>query len=76
MYVPEWIALSIATIVEKIFSLAGKTPPVSRKNIESTLADRVFSIEKAQKELGFNPKIDPENGLRGTVEWYKEKGWV
>ena len=34
------------------------------------------AIEKAQKELGFNPKIDPENGLRETVEWYKEKGWV
>lgn len=76
LYVPEWAALSIAAIVEKTFSLVGKTPPVSRKNIESTLADRVFSIEKAQKELGFNPKIDPKNGLRKTVEWYKEKGWV
>jgi len=76
LHVPEWAALSLATIVEKTFSLAGKTPPVSRKNIESTLADRVFSIEKAQKELGFNPKINPENGLRETVEWYQEKGWV
>lgn len=76
LYVPEWAALSIAAIVEKTFSILGKTPPVARKNIESTLADRIFSIEKAQKELGFNPKIDPENGLRETVEWYKEKGWV
>jgi len=73
---PEWVALSLAAIVEKTFSLAGKTPPVSRKNIESTLADRVFSIEKAQKELGFNPMIDPEIGLRETVKWYQEKGWV
>ncbi len=76
VYVPEWAALAIASVIEKSFLMAGKTPPVARKNIESTLADRVFSIEKAQKELGFNPKIDPENGLRETVEWYKEKGWV
>jgi len=76
LVVPEWAALSLATIVEKTFFLAGKTPPFSRKNIESTLADRVFSIEKAQKELGFHPMIDPEIGLRETVKWYQEKGWV
>ena len=76
LYVPEWAALTLATIIEKTFSLARKTPPVSRKNIESTLADRVFSTEKARKELGFSPKIDPENGLRETVEWYKGKGWL
>jgi nucleoside-diphosphate-sugar epimerase len=76
LYVPEWMALVAAAAVEKSCLLLGRIPSVSRKNIESTLADRVFSIEKAQKELGFNPKIDPENGLRETVEWYQEKGWV
>jgi len=76
VYVPEWAALTIASVIEKSFLMAGKAPPVSRKNIESTLADRVFSIEKARRELGFNPKIGPENGLRETVQWYKEKGWV
>ncbi len=76
LYVPEWLALTLATILEKSFYLAGKVPPVSRKNIESTLADRVFSIEKASKELGFHPTIDPEKGLRETVEWYRENGWL
>ena len=76
LYVPEWAALTVASLSEKIFPAIGKTPPVSRKNIESTLADRVFSIEKAKKELGFHPQVNPEIGLRETVEWYKEKGWV
>ncbi|MEW6673298.1 MAG: NAD-dependent epimerase/dehydratase family protein [Thermodesulfobacteriota bacterium] len=76
LYVPEWPALIAASVIEKLFTVLGKTPPVSRKNIESTLADRVFSIEKAQRELDFNPKIDPENGLRETVDWYKTHGWV
>ena len=75
-YVPEWTALTLATLIEKIFTLIGKSPPVSRKNIESTLADRVFSVEKAVRELEFNPQIDPATGLRNTVQWYKEKGWV
>ena len=76
MYVPEWAALTVASLSEKIFPVIGKVPPVSRKNIESTLADRVFSIEKAKKELGFHPQVNPEIGLRETVKWYKEQGWV
>lgn len=76
LYVPEWMATSVASLIERTFPLIGKVPPVSRKNIESTLADRVFSIEKAQKEFGFNPQVDPEMGLRETVLWYKEQGWV
>jgi nucleoside-diphosphate-sugar epimerase len=76
LYVPEWAALALASLSEKIFPMLGKIPPVSRKNIESTLADRVFSIEKSQKEIGFIPEVDPVEGLKETVEWYKKKGWV
>ncbi len=76
LFVPEWAALAAASWIEKGFSLVGKTPPVSRKNIESTLADRVFSIEKAVRELGFHPRIDPKQGLTETVNWYRENGWI
>jgi nucleoside-diphosphate-sugar epimerase len=76
LYVPEWAALTLASIIEKCFLMLGKSPPVARKNIESTLADRVFSIDKARSELGFEPKIDPVSGLSETVAWYRERGWV
>jgi nucleoside-diphosphate-sugar epimerase len=75
-YLPEWAALGVAAAIEKGFALLGKSPPVSRKNIESTLADRVFSIEKAHRELGFDPKIDVADGLTKTIAWYREQGWV
>jgi nucleoside-diphosphate-sugar epimerase len=76
LYAPEWAALLAASIIEKTFDLAGKSPPVARKNIESTIADRVFSIDKAVRELGFNPKVDPVAGITETVTWYKANGWV
>ncbi len=76
LYVPELAALLIASLCEKTFTIIGKVPPVSRKNIESTLADRVFSIEKAERELGFYPQKDPVIGLKETVEWYMKQGWV
>lgn len=76
LYVPEAVALMVADISEKIFTKLGKNPPVSRKNIESTLADRVFSIDKASTELGFNPTIKPEDGIRETVLWYRKNNWI
>jgi dihydroflavonol-4-reductase len=76
LYVPEWAALFMASLCERTFPLIGKVSPVSRKNIESTLADRVFSIEKAERELGFHPEKDPVQGLKETVEWYMKQGWV
>jgi dihydroflavonol-4-reductase len=76
LYIPEWGAKSVASLLENIFKFLGKEPPITRKNIESTLADRIFSIEKAEKELGFRPRVDPEIGLRDTVLWYKNQGWI
>lgn len=74
--VPEWSALMAASLIEYVYKPFGKTPPVTRKNIESTLADRVFSIEKARRDLGFEPNVDPETGLKGTIKWYIENGWI
>jgi len=76
LYVPEWAALAAATVIEKSFGVLGKAPPVARKNIESTLADRVFSIDKAAGELGFQPEVDPTTGLTETVAWYRAQGWI
>ena len=76
LYVPEWVALFGAAVLEKVFSLIKKNPPVARSNIKSTLADRVFSIEKASADLGFDPRMDPKIGLAKTAIWYKENGWL
>ena len=76
LYVPEWMALGGAALLETAFRMTGKKPPVTRKNIESTLADRVFSPAKAMRDFGFSPTVDPVEGVRETVRWYMEKGWV
>ncbi|MCX7653973.1 MAG: GDP-mannose 4,6-dehydratase [Fervidobacterium sp.] len=34
---------------------------------------RIPSIEKAKNLLGFEPKIDLEEGLKKTIDWYREK---
>jgi GDP-L-fucose synthase len=32
---------------------------------------RCISIEKARKEIGFEPTIDIDEGLRKTIKWYE-----
>jgi len=34
---------------------------------------RCVSIEKAKKEIGFTPKIDIEDGLKRTIEWFEKE---
>lgn len=52
--------------------ISGKAPVVSRKNIISTITDRVFSISKAKEELHYSPFMKLAIGIRETVGWYRK----
>ena len=70
--------ISLKTIIEKIENLLGKKAkieyrPFHKADMKETWAD----IEKAEKLLGWKPKIDIDEGLKRTVEWYLEnKDWL
>jgi nucleoside-diphosphate-sugar epimerase len=38
------------------------------------LAERTYSIERARRELGFEPRIELREGIRDTLRWYRERG--
>ena len=44
--------------------------PERAGDIKHSLAD----ISRAEKHLGYRPKVDFEEGLRRTVEWYRGRG--
>ena len=35
-----------------------------------------FSVEKAKRELGFTSEITLEQGIKKTVNWYKNNGYL
>jgi nucleoside-diphosphate-sugar epimerase len=47
-----------------------KYGPVREGDVKHSLAD----ISKAEAGLGYKPLVDFEDGLRRTVEWYRESG--
>jgi len=73
-YVPLWLALAGAHGLETVARWTGRTPPVTRQNIRSTVADRVFDISKAQRELGYQPAMPLDEGIRETIAWFRREG--
>jgi dihydroflavonol-4-reductase len=51
-------------------------PLIYPRRLDFFVKDRAFSIEKAQRELGYLPKVDLDQGLRQTFEWYRGAGWI
>ena len=74
MRIPFWPVYAAAFLCEKTFRPLGKEPPIYRRRVDFFRKDRAFDISKAKRELGFRPKVPPEEGLRRTAEWYIEKG--
>ena len=73
-YVPTWLAFAGAWVIETLARIMGRVPVVTRRNIASTVADRVFSVEKAREQLGFAPQVSLEEAIRQTVAWYQVQG--
>lgn len=74
LYVPAWMGLLGAVLLEKIFIILKKPPIVTYKNIKSTIIDRTFDISKAKKELGYTPKVHMVEGTQKTITWLKNHG--
>lgn len=54
----------------------GLEPPLSRRRVEFFTKSRSFDIGKAKRRLGYAPLVGPEEGIRRTVRWYQEQGWL
>ena len=65
--------VTIYTLAEKVRELAGSSSEivfVDKDYVDVEL--RIPSIEKAAKLLDFRPKIDLNEGLIRTIDWYRE----
>jgi nucleoside-diphosphate-sugar epimerase len=51
-------------------------PPLYPRRVEFFKKDRAFSIEKAKKLIGYSPRVELDEGLARTAEWYKRMGMI
>jgi len=61
---------------EKICKPLKITPPIFPRRVDWYRQNRAFKIDKAKNDFGYQPKVDIDEGLRRTAEWYKREGYI
>ena len=68
--------MAAAVLCEWLCKPFGIEPPLYPRRLDFFVKNRAFSTAKAQRELGYQPKVDLEEGLRRTFDWYKAANWL
>ena len=63
-------------LVEAVCVPFGIDPPLHRRRVDFWTKSRAFTIAKARRELGYEPKVDLDEGIARTVAAYREAGWL
>ncbi|OGB98195.1 hypothetical protein A2V82_06735 [candidate division KSB1 bacterium RBG_16_48_16] len=74
MHFPVWPLYVAGFVCEKVCIPLRLQPPIFRRRVDIFTKDRAFDISKAKRELGYQPKIDMEEGIHLTAQWYVNNG--
>jgi nucleoside-diphosphate-sugar epimerase len=74
--VPRLAALAVAMPAQIIARSLGRNVPVSPRAIEYVVHPGTYSVEKAQRVLGWQPTVDLDEGMARTRVWLQEVGLV
>ena len=73
--VPAWLLAAAVTPANAALRPLGRQAPFT-KSLHFFTHPRSFDISKAQRVLGYRPRVALEEGVRRTLAWYREKGYV
>jgi nucleoside-diphosphate-sugar epimerase len=68
---PVWFA---GLLCEMICRPLGVKPPIFRRRVGFFTHNRAFDLSKANSLLDYHPQMDDEEGIKITLDWYREKG--
>jgi nucleoside-diphosphate-sugar epimerase len=77
LQLPLGLIKTVAGSMDFLYSRSRKVPVLNSDKLkELTATDWSCSIEKSQRDLGFQPYYDLERGMAETVQWYKNNNWL
>jgi nucleoside-diphosphate-sugar epimerase len=68
---PFWMAGLLCEIVCVPLRIE---PPIFRRRVDFYTKSRAFDTTRARTELGFAAKVDLEEGIKRTADWYRAEG--
>jgi nucleoside-diphosphate-sugar epimerase len=63
-------------ICEKACKPFGIAPPIFPRRVDWYRQVRAFRIDKAKRDLGYQPRIGLDEGLALTADWYRRNGYL
>ena len=70
-FMPVYAAAGMLEAVWKLLRIYDKAPPVTRINVCTLGRSQIFSIEKARRELGYEPRVSLSEMIREYAEDYR-----
>jgi len=75
--IPVFVVYLVAVFAEIYSALSRKPALLNFEKIRDIVQDAwTCDIAKAKRELGFSESFTLEDGIRDTVKWYREQGWL
>lgn len=75
-HLPLQIVRGLAIVLETTYGMFGKTPILNVEKLnEITAVNWCCNIEKARKNLDYDPAYNLQQGLKEALEWYKTNLW-
>lgn len=75
-HLPVLPVVAAGHVCEKLCKPFGVTPPIFPRRVDWYRQNRAFDIGKAKRDLGYQPRVGLDEGLRRTYEWYKAEGYL
>jgi dihydroflavonol-4-reductase len=76
VHLPVWPVWMMGAVCEAVCRPLGVEPPLYRRRVDFFTKSRAFRIDRARRELGFAPAVNLREGIRRTLAWYNEHGWM
>jgi dihydroflavonol-4-reductase len=70
---PFWIA---GAACEAVCAPLRIEPPLYRRRVDFFTKSRAFDISRARAEIGYAPSVSLHEGIRRTLAWYRQAGWI
>jgi len=76
LHLPVWPVWLAGAACEAVCVPLGIEPPLYRRRVDFFTKSRAFDASRARAELGFAPTVGLDEGIRRTLAWYREQGWL
>jgi nucleoside-diphosphate-sugar epimerase len=76
LHLPAWPFQAAGAVCEAVCKPFGIEPPLYRRRVDFFTKSRAFDISRARAELGYAPAIGLREGIRKTLAWYHQAGWL